>query len=247
MYSRVLTPILAALSCCLLPACGGGGSDAVTATLEELMPGATGYWNGSDGTGKFTSGPATFHNGYSSDFQTWEGFAYSSTTDTTTAGFLNQYSAIPGTGAGGSRVYAIGAMGFGGAKPTVTFEGTALPLSVRLTNTTYAFLSMRDGDAFAKKFGGADGTAPDWFKLTIAGTNVAGATTGSVDAYLADFRADGTADDVLVDTWIEVDLTSLGEVATLSFALSSTDNGAFGMNTPGYFALDDLVVELPSM
>ena len=245
MRTRVFTPILAILACGLPLACGGG-SDAVTVTLEELLPGATGYWNGSDGTGKFTSGPATFHNGYSNDFQTWEGFAYSSTTDTTTAGFTNQYSAIPGGGADGSRVYAIGAMGFGGAEPTVSFEATALPLSARVTNTTYAYLSMKDGDLFAKKFGGADGSEPDWFRLTITGLDGTGRPTGTVQAYLADFRADQAAADVLVDDWIEVDLTPLGEVASLTFALASTDNGAFGMNTPGFFALDDLVVDVPS-
>jgi hypothetical protein len=32
------------------------------------------------------------------------------------------------------------------------------------TNTTYAALSMLSGDSFAKKFGGASGDDPDWFK-----------------------------------------------------------------------------------
>jgi hypothetical protein len=31
-------------------------------------------------------------------------------------------------------------------------------------------------------------------------------------------------------------------VAVLGFALTSTDNGAFGMNTPAYFAMDNLAV-----
>jgi hypothetical protein len=248
MRTRVFTPILACLALLAPLACSGGDSkpEPATVSFEELVPGAEGFWNGSDSSGKFVSDRATFHNGYNADYQSWEGFAYSSKTDTTTPGFENQYSAIPGSGADGSTIYAVGQMGFGGAPPTVSFEEGAYPQSVRLTNTTYAYLSMKNGDAFAKKFGGADGTDPDWFKLTITGTSFAGTTTGTVEVYLADFRADGTVDDVLIDSWIEVDLSRLGEVSTLSFALSSSDNGEYGMNTPGYFALDNLVFEFPS-
>ena len=48
---------------------------------------------------------------------------------------------------------------------------------------------MRDGDAFSKKFGGASGDDPDWFKLTITGNDSTGASVGSVDFYLADYRS----------------------------------------------------------
>ncbi|MCV6038158.1 DUF4465 domain-containing protein, partial [Escherichia coli] len=34
----------------------------------------------------------------------------------------------------------------------------------------------------------------------------------------------------------------LGTVSGLQFALSSSDSGAFGMNTPAYFAMDSLAV-----
>ena len=53
------------------------------------------------------------------------------------------------------------------------------PASVRLTNTTFAALSMRDGDAFAKQFGGVSGDDPDWFLLTIDGLDAGGASVGS--------------------------------------------------------------------
>jgi hypothetical protein len=39
-----------------------------------------------------------------------------------------------------------------------------------------------------------------------------------------------------------VDLTLLGAATRLTFGLSSSDNGPFGMNTPAYFALDSLTV-----
>ena len=43
-----------------------------------------------------------------------------------------------------------------------------------LTNTTYAYYTMLNGNRFAKKFGGASGADPDWFKLTITGKNASG-------------------------------------------------------------------------
>jgi len=101
---------------------------------------------------------------------------------------------------------------------------------------------MRDGDGFAKKFGGATGSDPDFLRLTITGQDGGGATTGTVDFFLADFRFADAAQDTIVRDWTFVDLSSLGAVASLGFALASTDNGAFGMNTPAYFAMDNLTV-----
>ena len=94
------------------------------------------------------------------------GWAYSQTTDTTTPGFGNQYSAIPGAGASSSATYGVAFTGGGGAQAAtsrITFDQPVSLLGAALTNTTYAALSMRDGDAFAKKFGGASGSDPDYF------------------------------------------------------------------------------------
>ena len=49
-----------------------------------------------------------------------------------------------------------------------------------------------------------------------------------------------SADDFILDTWAFVALDSLGIVAALKFALSSSDVGAFGINTPTYFAIDNV-------
>lgn len=79
-------------------------------------------------------------------------------------------------------------------------------------------------------------------KLTIIGKDGGGATTGSVDFMLADYRfADNTQDYVVTD-WRWVDLAALGTVSSLQFALVSSDSGEFGINTPAYFALDNLTV-----
>ncbi|MCF0181244.1 MAG: DUF4465 domain-containing protein, partial [Muribaculaceae bacterium] len=84
----------------------------------------------------------------------------------------------------------------------------------------------------------------DWYKVTISGKDIDG-NEKCVDAYLADFRSDNEAEHYILDKWKWVDLSGLGKVTELNFTLSSTDNGAWGMNTPGYFCMDDLGSESP--
>lgn len=201
------------------------------------------FWNGSDESGGFTSGDASFLNSYNTKYGSWEGWAYSNTTDTVTDGYANQYSAYAG-GAHSGTQYGVY------FKPwvltsTVTLAPGASILGAWITNTTYAALSMRDGDSFSKKFGGVDGTDSDWFKLTITGENSQG-ITGEVDFYLADYRFENNNLDYIVDDWKWVDLTSLGNASRLTFGLSSSDNGQWGMNTPAFFAIDDITTgEVP--
>ena len=108
-----------------------------------------------------------------------------------------------------------------------------------------AALSMLNGDGFAKKFGGVGGDEQDWFLLTIDGS-LGGSAGGTVEFYLADYRFADNSLDYLIDDWSYVDLSGLGEVDQLTFNLSSSDVGGFGMNTPAYFALDNLAVPEPS-
>ena len=102
--------------------------------------------------------------------------------------------------------------------------------------------AVLNGDGFSKKFGGPSGNDPDFFKLTITGKDATGATTGAVDLFLADYRFSDNSLDYVLSDWTFVDLSSLGAVSSLAFALDSSDTGQFGINTPGYFALDDLSV-----
>ncbi len=254
MITRRPFQALAAL-CCLVNAVSSGAS---TFTFEDLPlgnPGSDGstpygnsgtyFWNGSNTAGGFTAGSpagtATFANSYNTDFGFWSSFAYSNTTDTTTAGFTNQYSAFAGMGAGGSANYVIayppgGEWAVNFSNP-LDFTGGGLSL----TNTTYAALSMRDGDTFAKKFGGVSGDDPDFFRLTIEGWSGA-VSLGTVDFYLADYRFADNSLDYIVSDWAFVDLSVFGtDVSKLTFGLASSDTGVFGINTPTYFALDNIV------
>jgi len=219
-----------------------GAANAATATFDDLALPAESYWNGSDGSGGFSSGGAHFGNNYNADWASWDGFAYSNLTDTATEGIAAQYNAIAGSGQGASENYAVGYIGFT-TPPAMTLDEPGFIRGLYVTNSNYAYYSMLYGDAFAKKFGGADGGEPDFFMLTITGRDVDGAVIGTVDFYLADYRFEDSGEDYIVDTWRYVDLTPLGEVVSLEFALSSSDIGDWGMNTPGSFAIDTIEYE----
>lgn len=210
------------------------------ADFEDLTLAPNSYYNGADGAGGFTSGNAFFANDYDTAFFSWSGFSYSNVTDDTTAGFGNQYSAIPGSGYAGSANYAV-ADEYGNAK--IKFNGAQAGQTLNglfVTNATYAYLSMRDGDAFAKKFGGPTGTDQDWLLLRVIGWYNGALKQPVVDFYLADYRSPDSTQDYIVRDWRWLDLTALGNVDSIQFLLSSSDTGAFGMNTPAYFCIDQL-------
>lgn len=212
----------------------------LVATMDDLSLEPESYWNGSDGSGNFTSGPVTFKNQYNAEYFFWSGFAYSNVTDNTTVGYANQYSSIAGKGALESENYAIGYIM---VADTITFDKPADMYGMFVTNSTYAALSMKNGDDYSKKFGGETGNDEDWFKLTVKGWNAANQLTGTVEFYLADYRFSDNVQDYILSDWAWVDLTPLKNNSLLTFELSSTDNGDWGMNTPAYFCADQITVK----
>lgn len=209
--------------------------------FEDLSLAPNSFYNGADAAGGFTSRGAFFNNNYNSTFNSWSGWSYANTTDTTTPGFTNQYSAYTGGGFNGSRNYGV-AFTFSPGDAYIDLPTGLSPQSVQITNTTYAALSILNGDQFAKKFGGVSGNDSDFFKLTITGLDQQGTVIDNVNFYLADYRFTDNSQDYLVDTWETVDLSSLTNATRLSFAVTSSDIGSFGLNTPAYFALDNLVL-----
>lgn len=210
-----------------------------TADFEnfDLEPGEA--LNGSDGSSGFSSGNLFLPNSYNPDFNAWSGWAISASTDVTTPGFMNDLSAITGSGYN-STAYAVS---FASPQSIIKLEGAAAGGAVEgmyVTNGTYPYLSMLEGDGFAKKFGGESGDDPDFFLLTIKKYISGELSSDSVNFYLADYRFEDNSLDYIVDDWTYVDLSPLGNADSLQFTMSSTDNGMFGMNTPAYFCIDDL-------
>jgi hypothetical protein len=212
----------------------------------------------------FFAGGVRFYNShgvYRSDWgpwSSWEGWAVSNHTDTTTVDFTNQYSAITGGGVSGSANYAVGyfpEFPYGDPEACrrldIAAALTATPgrCGFFLTNTTYAYRTMELGNGFSRKFTREN---DDYFRLEMTGVDADGNAIAGLEPvwfYLADFRRtrepDARQDDYIVSAWTWIDLARLveGGAAQLRFAFASSDTGDFGINTPLYVAMDSAVPE----
>ncbi len=212
------------------------------------------FYNGNNGSGitnndGWTSGGVYFGNSYTGDFlpdfDFWSGWAYSNVSNSTSPGFTNQYAAFPGGGSTDTGEVAVGgnyAVAFGAGAYFNLPNNTSLA-SVRLTNVTYPALAMQNGDSFSKKFGGATGNDPDFFRVALDGfdgLNGSGALIGSVVVDLADFTSADNSQDFILDNWLDVDLASISSARSVTLSFSSSDVGEFGINTPAYIAMDNL-------
>lgn len=209
--------------------------------FEDLTLSPQSYWNGSDGSGDFTSAGLTFSNVYNQGWAYWEsGFAFSNQVSDTMTGTNGMYSSYADGGVGGSGIYVISQN-----NTELVFDQGFYATSISLTNNNYAAHSMLDGDQFAKKFGGTTGDDQDWFLLTIRGyaTSADANPTDSVLFYLADYRFADNNQDYIVKDWTSVQLTALAGMQKLGFELSSSDMGTWGMNTPAFFAIDNITGE----
>lgn len=210
-------------------------------TFQDLAVPQAGFFNGDPGglapgdsvSQPWSSGGVGFANTFGIDadyaFPYWSGFAYSNVVNTTSNTFENQYAAFPGSGYQ-SATYAIA---YSGAA-AVSLPSPSVVSGFRIANTTYAYLTMRDGDIYGFTQPLAVG---GWFRVTATG-RLAGSPTGSAEFYLADRRGDSPPG--ILAGWAWFDLSALGTVDTIRFAFAGSDVGPFGLNTPAYFALDDL-------
>ena len=187
---------------------------------------------------EFVSGDFEFATGCMHDWSYWYWFGYASRTETTYESLDDQWNNVVGGGYNGSANYGVAyAAAFNG--PCYVSVLSAEPVVVPgfyITNSSYAYTSMLDGDGYAKKFGKGD-----WYLLTITGYDAAGAETGTKEYYLADCRDAATA--YIINDWRYVDLSGLGTVAKIGFALSSSDGGDWDMKTPAYFCFDNFGAE----
>jgi hypothetical protein len=217
------------------------------ADFENLTLVADTFWNGSDGSGVFTSGNASFANKFvdwGGGFTSWSGFSYSDMRDTTTQIYTNEFSAMTALGYNSSDNYAVCYVSSYDPLPVVRLNGIAHGDSVSgffITNSTYGYLTMKNGGGPAKKFGGVSGTDPDWFALSVYGYKDGVKVPDSVLFYLADYRFTNSSQDYIVKDWRWLDLTTLGMLDSLEFKMFSSDTGGFGINNPTYFCMDNLI------
>ena len=175
----------------------------------------------------------------------WYGWSWSNVQDTTTPGPANAFAASSGGGASSTGAVAPGETYLVAFDDEAFFNvpaGRQLD-SVDLTNTTYAALSMLQGDSFAKRFGGISGNDPDLFRVILSGhTGVGGngGLIGEVPVRLADYTFDDNSMDFVLTDWTRISLSSIADARSVSIRFESTDEGMFGVNTPKYVALDNL-------
>ncbi|GLR18062.1 DUF4465 domain-containing protein [Portibacter lacus] len=213
------------------------------AGFENLLDELDTFQN--NGGGGFYNGNLFFPNNYNPEYDSWTDWAISSMRDTVTPGYINQYSSY----AGGGKV--SDAYGVASAYQPVVFRLIELTAGmtingIYITNSTFTALSMLEGDAFAKKFGGESGDDPDFFLLTIRKWYEGERSVDSINFYLADYRFEDNSQDYIVKDWTYVETRSLGPADSIEFTLNSSDVGAFGMNTPAYFCIDNVLLDIES-
>lgn len=214
-----------------------------TVDFEDLsLPGSQTYWDGSDGSGGFTSNGIFFENVYNDAWGFWEsGFAYSNQVSDTMTGLNGQYSSYADGGVGGSGNYVI-------SQNNTWITGLASQntqiMTIDISNSNYSAHSMLNGDQFAKKFGGSTGNDPDWFLLTVYAYYGSDTIPGdSLEVYLADYRFSDNSLDTILKNWTTIDLQTLNYAPEkLKFELTSSDVGTWGMNTPAFFCMDNMEI-----
>ena len=193
----------------------------------------------------FSSGGLTFNRTWNTEFDCCpSAWAYSNQTDLATAGFGNPYSAyvLPaGGGVSDSSNFAVANNGQPG-DAEIVFPAPSQVQGTYVANSTYSYLAVVDGNDGGAGFVKGPFGDGDWFRLDFVGLDGQGQELGTVEFFLADYRNGQSA---AVSDWTWVDLAALGdEVKSLEFRMASSDTGDFGMNTPAYFAIDNLTYQI---
>lgn len=217
------------------------------ATFEGLTLPSSNYWKGISSVptvSGFQSGPAYFVNKYDTAFGGyWSGWGYSALNDTSSTSYAtNELGCIAGKGYNGSNIYGVAYVGSDPGANIIRLTPNSIPTGFYICNTTIAYKSMKNGDAFAKKFGGPTGNDPDFFKLNLTGWKNGNPLNDTVEIYLADFRDSNNANDYILNDWTWVNVSLLGACDSLTYTMESSDTSFGFINTPTYFCMDNLTL-----
>lgn len=164
----------------------------------------------------------------------WEGFTLSRVSQDT----ANVFGCVANGGLSGEATpYVIGYFSDwvtesqGYSSNLILFDEAYYPEYVYICQNSNTMKAITEGGVFnARAF-----TEEDTLALIISAIDATFQELKSITYYLA---VDGEKN----AGWVKVPLTELGQVTGLSFRMTTTDTGQFGMNTPMYFALDALTV-----
>ena len=217
----------------------------VIVSFENQALNTDGYWNGDTNGTKSTDewggtvyactykeGGLTFNTNYNvSDYGSyWMGYAIANRTGKTMAdpSTPDQYNTVTGKAHTGSKYCIVQTYG---ESIDVDVPMGVIIRSLWYTNSAYPVNSFLNGDTYS----GGPFEKNDWLKCTVVGTHPDGKTS-TVDIDLA-------KDGDYVKEWKQADLSSLGIVTKLNFVFTGSRTGAYGLNTPAYICIDDVVVE----
>jgi parallel beta-helix repeat protein len=221
--------------------------EAQIATFDDLHLESESYWQGYEDKEEsvFYSGSYSFTNTYIPEWMFWGGFAYSNVTATDfeeSQYATHQFRSVTGQGVDGSDNYAIVySLGIQTEiKPTHNTSGDSIA-GVYLTNNAWTYHSMTEGDTYA----GDPFEQDDYYKVIFEGIH-ADNTSSTIECYLADYRSEDPDDHYILTDWKWFDLSPLGKLTKISVSVDGSRKGNFGLNTPGYFCMDNLGAKKPA-
>lgn len=215
--------------------------EAKVATFDDLYLAPDSYWMGEeDGASSFISGSYQFSNYYMPDYYSWAFFGYSNLTQTTfdMSNFTNdQFASVVGHGVDNSSNYAVVYADKSWGPCTLTVLNNPEGDEVKgcyVTNTAWVAYVKDHGTGMDSDDAGANEPfkTGDYFKVTATADN-----GNSAEFYLVDYRTDDSR--VFVDDWKWFDLSGLGKVKTITFAVDGTRRNTYGSTIPSYFCMDD--------
>lgn len=233
--------------------------DLSKATTPLSFDSKNGMWNGTydDDETEIESQVFSFVHNSMGDYNTWWGFTCSNSTDnseqsnTLTYQFSNMAEGGIALNADGTiktnsfgapvtspdmpYLVAFAMTGFSRHPADMTFntDKNYEVLGAYFNLNSYTYYAIEHGDGFSRAFDNGDR-----FSLIVHGVSPDDSEK-TVDVTLAS----SLNGDLTVNRgWKYVDLSDLGVVNQIWFSMTSTDSGAYGMNTPAYFCMDKLMV-----
>ncbi len=208
--------------------------------FEELTLDPESHWNGSDGSGMFTSGGWNFMNEHDAGFGSWMGWSYTNETDNTTYNWQNMYSSAPGSGFLNSENYATAYvmsdwMNNNQPIPCVVQRSDNQPVEMFGT-----WICLNANASLYMDYDNYYSNNGYYLKLIVyAHMSEMLPAIVTQEYLLADYRFENSEYDFKFDNWHYIDLSSLNSAYKLEFVLVSEDFGDYGLNTPGYFCIDN--------
>ena len=173
-----------------------------------------------------TTFAGTYWSGYAISNRTQTGFEYG---DYTPEGMPDQFNNVAGGAHGGNNFCVVQTYG-----ETINLNGATVK-GFWYTNNAWTVDAILNGEAMSPgKF-----EANDWLKCVLYPTPAEGLGGARYEIYLA-------KDGDYVKDWQYCDLSNVDafkNIKSISFAFEGTKTNDFGLTTPAYICIDDIVIE----